>query len=63
MKTKLLEFMFNNKWLIGFNLLGLYLFVKMAEDVIAGLGLGLFWVTFLTLLRKWYRVDGSEGSI
>jgi hypothetical protein len=34
MKTKLLEFVFNNKWLIGFNLLALYLFAKMAEEVI-----------------------------
>jgi len=33
-KTKVLGFFQENKWLIGFNLLGLYLLVKMAEDVI-----------------------------
>jgi len=34
MKSKILTFLIANKWLIGFNLLGLYLFGKMAEDVI-----------------------------
>lgn len=34
MKTKIFGCIKNNKWLLGFNLLGLYLFVKMAEDVI-----------------------------
>lgn len=34
MKTKVLEFLQKNKWLLGFNLVGLYLFTKMAEDVI-----------------------------
>lgn len=34
MKAKILGFIQKNKWLIGFNLLGLYLFAKMAEDVI-----------------------------
>ncbi len=34
MRAKILEFLHKNKYLIGFNILGLYLFVKMAEDVI-----------------------------
>lgn len=34
MRTKILEFLYRNKWLAGFNLFGLYLFTKMAEDVI-----------------------------
>jgi membrane-associated phospholipid phosphatase len=34
MGAKILGFIKRNKWLIGFNLLGIYLFVKMAEDVI-----------------------------
>ena len=34
MRAKILGFIKRNKWLIGFNLLGIYLFVKMAEDVI-----------------------------
>lgn len=34
MKTKIFEFLKTNKWLVGFNFLGLYLFAKMAEDVI-----------------------------
>lgn len=34
MKNKLFSFLFKNKILLGVNLLGLYLFAKMAEDVI-----------------------------
>jgi undecaprenyl-diphosphatase len=34
MRVKILGFIKKNKWLTGFNLLGLYLFAKMAEDVI-----------------------------
>lgn len=34
MKIKVLGFFQENKWLFGLNILGLYLFVKMAEDVI-----------------------------
>ena len=34
MKSKLFAFLFKNKLLIGINLLGFYLFAKMAEDVI-----------------------------
>jgi undecaprenyl-diphosphatase len=33
----------------------IYLDVHWLSDVIAGLGLGIFWVTLLTLLREWYR--------
>lgn len=34
MGAKVFEFLQKNKWVIGFNLLGLYLFAKMSEDVI-----------------------------
>lgn len=32
--SKIFAILYKNKWLAGFNLLGLYLFAKMAEDVI-----------------------------
>lgn len=34
MGAKILGFLYRKKWLAGFNLLGLYLFAKIAEDVI-----------------------------
>lgn len=34
MMTKILEFLHKNKYLVGFNLLGLYLFADMLEDII-----------------------------
>jgi len=52
MKRKLLEFIFHNKWLIGFNLLGLYLFAKMAEDVIEK--------EYIVVIDRWISIHVNE---
>ncbi len=41
-----------NKWLIGFNILGLYLFAKMAEDVIEK--------EYILVIDRWVSIHVNE---
>lgn len=57
MIIKLMTFFKKHPFLFLSNILGFLLFADMAEDVIAGLGLGLFWVTLVALFFKWRDND------
>lgn len=52
MKTEIFGFLKKNKWLIGFNFLGLYLFAKMAEDVIEK--------EYILVIDRWVSIHVNE---
>lgn len=50
--SKIFAILYKNKWLAGFNLLGLYLFAKMAEDVIEK--------EYILVIDRWISIHTNE---
>ena len=50
--SKIFAILYKNKWLAGFNLLGLYLFAKMAEDVIEK--------EYILVIDRWISIHINE---
>jgi len=50
--SKIFAILYKNKWLAGFNLLGLYLFAKMAEDVIEK--------EYILVIDRWINIHINE---
>jgi len=52
MRIKISGFLQKNQWVIGFNVLGLYLFAKMAEDVIEQ--------EFILVIDRWISIHANK---